>query len=142
MVSPVQVISVIPLQLVAIFSSGVPSFVLGLLLLSSRPWLQDLLLFFSLLMSWRFSEAARLVRGAAAANSHPAVLVQRLSTSTTAAAGSKESAKEKSKTAIMFESRLTFTCALFDSGRQLDGFESYFGFKVFGDTNNTLTSRY
>lgn len=50
-VSPVEVISVAPLQLVASVSSGVTSFVLGLHLLSSRPWLWNLLLFFSLLMS-------------------------------------------------------------------------------------------
>lgn len=123
--SPVKVIGVVPVQLIASVSSGVTSFILGLHLLSSRPGLWDHPLF-SLMTRRRFSEVVSLVRRAAAANSDPAVLVQRLSTPTTAVVSTETI--EKQDTAIRFvlehlESRITYLWSKLP--KFLEGFTCY-----------------
>lgn len=92
---PVQVICVVPVQLIASVSSGVTSFILGLYhVWSSRPRLRVLSLLPLHMMSRRFPEAVGLLWGAAGAVGDPAVLVQRLSTAM-AAAVSRETTQEE-----------------------------------------------
>lgn len=76
---PVEVICVLPVQLIGSVSGGVTSFIRGLHLLpSSRPGPSAFSLSLLHMVRRRFPDAVSVLWGAAAAHRDPAVLVQRI----------------------------------------------------------------